>query len=252
MKHLLVILSLLLAGSASALPIANPYPTQLGSDTNGSGLFRPQDWFVSLEVLDLGPMLTGGPMSPFPSNGFGGAEFGFYYANDPGTRIAIFDPTDQNPDPNGPGSVQQYAAVDFLSGQVFDYDAGNTLQSTFAGGTVAPIGFYLTLSQDLVDFFGFGFNTMYSQASLNPGDQDMAAAYPLLDGSGYLLGFAAANPYSATGEYFFFGASIATRIAPLVSVPEPDTWALLLIGVLVLLLFRRMRSQVSDTDRSCA
>lgn len=234
----LMIVGFMATGPAWAIPIANPNPSLLADDIGGTGLFNTNGSSLGIEILDLGPVLTGGPGSPFPSTGFGGSEFGFYFANDPTSLTAIFDPTDQDPDPGGPGSITQLASIDFLAGQVLDMDDGGTLQSTFDPASSGPIGFYLTLADDLVNYFGFGFNTLYSQPHLNSGGQDMAAAYPLLDNTGYLLGFAADNPFNSVVDYFFFGASIATNVTPVV-VPEPSSWALFLLGGMICLVGMR-------------
>lgn len=238
MLRAIVITLLLTAASAAwSLPLTNPAPSILGNDIGGSGLFSPGNVSVGIEILDLGPLLTGSQASVFPANGFGGAEFGFYFANDPTTRVTIFDSLDQNPDPGGPGSVAQVALIDFLTGEVRDEDAG-VQQSAFAAGSSYPIGFYLTLAQDMVNFFGLGFDTIYSESYLNPSAEDMSASFPLLDGSGFMLAFGAVNPFSATGDSLIFGASIATGITP-VTVPEPGTAGLLLLGSAMLLWLRR-------------
>lgn len=231
-KDFSIVACLLAAGPCWAVPIANPNPALLGDDIDGSGLFLPSEQVIGIEILDLGPLLTGGPASPFPAAGFGGSEFGFYYAGDPSTRTAIFDPFDQDPDPGGPGSVIQLASIDFANGVVYDFDEG-AVQSTFTARP-GPVGFYLRLAADVVNFFGFGFDTIFSEPARNNG-QDMAAAFPLLDDTGFLLGFAAANPYATDEEYYLFGASIVTGIDP-VNVPEPGSWSLLLTGLLGLSL----------------
>jgi len=219
---------------AWAVLIDNPSPAIAGDD-EGAEVFTPDDVVVAIEILDLATILTGGP---FPAGGFGGSEFGFYYFNDPGNLITIFDATDQNPDPGGPGDNAQIALLNFLTGEVLDSDAGTT-QSNFTPLANTPLGFYLTLSDDFVDFFGFNFNTIYSQASLNPDGEDMVGAFPLLSNPGFLLAFGATSPFGA-GETLLLDLQVAVNISP-TSVPEPGTLALLSIGLAGMIIGRRKK-----------
>ncbi len=229
-----VLLLFAIASPAQAIPIANPAPAIAGDD-DGSSVFLPDDVVVSIEILDLGPLLIG---DPFPAGGFGGTEFGFYYYDDPSNRITIFDDTDQNPDPGGAGDDPQLALINFLTGEVLDSDEG-TVQSAFTAFADTPIGFYITLSDDLVDFFSFSFNTIYTQASLNPDGEDMAAAFPLLSNPGYLFAFGATSPFGA-GNTLLLNLQVAVNVSA-TTVPAPPALILLLGGLLQLFIVRRRR-----------
>jgi len=231
-------LLILLGAPVFATPIMdNPAPNIAGDD-DGSTLFLPDSVAVSIEILDLGPLLAGGP---FPVDGFGGSTFGFYFAHDPKNLITIFDPTDQNPDPGGPDDSAQSALINFLTGEVTDVDEDAT-QSTFAPATDSPIGFYLGLSDDLVDFFGFDYDTIFTQAFLNPDGVDRAGTFPLLSNPGYLFGFEGQNPFGDGGP-ITMGLHVTVNVT---RVPEPSTAVLLLSGLLSLMLVsRRRRLRVS-------
>jgi hypothetical protein len=210
-------------GSASALVINNPAPAAFGPDIGGTGKFLPNDTVISVEVLDTGATL-----------GIGGSEFGFYFTANPGVLIPIFEASDENPDPGGPGDTPQTALIDFTSGQVFDGDGG-VLQNVFAAG-VAPIGFYLTLDPILQGVFGV--NSIFTDPTLNPLGEDMAASFPFLDPGvldGFLHGFAAIDP-NGDGSVTVLGFSATVGVIP---VSEPAMLSLFGIGLLGLMMRRR-------------
>lgn len=233
-KHAAIACLLTLLGApVFATPIMdNPAPGIAGDD-DGSTLFLPESVAVSIEILDLGPLFSGGP---FPVDGFGGSTFGFYFADDPRNLIPIFDPTDQNPDPNGPDDSVQSALINFLSGEVTDVDEDAT-QSTFAPATGSPIGFYLGLSDDLVDFFGFDYDTIFTQAFLNPDGVDRVGTFPLFSNPGYLFGFEGQNPFGSGGP-LTLGLHVTVNVT---KVPEPSTALLVVSGLLSLMLVSRRR-----------
>jgi hypothetical protein len=237
MKWFVAVILCVVASAASALVITNPAPGDAGADISGSGLFSPDDALVGVEISDLGVLLAGGP---FPAGGLGGAEFGFYLDSDPGSLITIFDSLDQDPDPGGSGSVVQSALVNFLSGQVIDVDAG-VVQSTFPVGTGVDIGFYLTLSADFVSFFGLGFDTIFSEAALNPSSEDMMAAFPLLAADGFLLVFGIEHPTDPDLDPLQVGVNLVANVSASTSVPAPGTFMLTAFGLLILLRIRQMR-----------
>jgi hypothetical protein len=119
-----------------------------------------------------------------------------------------------------------------------DNDDGDSTRSNFISISGGEIGFFLTLADDLVDFFGIDFNTVFTQASLNPAGEDMAAAFPLLDNPRFLLGFATINSFSADGNTLLLGVNVVVNV---VGVPEPSTFVLLLGDLLPLLLLGRRR-----------
>jgi hypothetical protein len=149
---------LLTPGIATAIPFPNPDPTQVGDDLDDSGIFFHDPQVISLEIIDVGPLLGGG-----------GAEFGFFFAgsdvSNPANLFTIFETTDQDPDPGGPGSVTQLAIIDFPNGNVIDGDEG-VIQNSFAGS--GNIGFYLTPDPAFNIAYGIP-ATLFTDPTLNPG-----------------------------------------------------------------------------------
>lgn len=170
---------------ASALAVftpGDPAPLPGFDPDSGAELFLHGDQVVSIEVQD--------------TLGFVGAEFGFYFAGDPGTLIPIFSGTDQAP-------PAQSALIDFNVGIVIDVDAGG-LETIFAT-SAGPIGFYYSIP-------GL---TLYTQAGLNPGGLDLAGTFQATGNPGItLFAWELADQTVAL--------EIATNITPLRAIPEPS------------------------------
>ena len=156
---------------AVSVTVPNINPGAYGSDLAGSGLFLSSGLFTAgddltfnAEIFDL-------------ADGFGGGyEFGFFFADDPGTLIPIFDPADSTAFLGG-----QSALVDFGGGAVADIDDGLSLQSTFTPSS-QPFGFYLAV----------GFATYYSDSTVPAqAGEDNVAEFPSLFTPGdFLIGIA--------------------------------------------------------------
>jgi hypothetical protein len=209
LSRVVVVVLLLSAAKVFAIPFANPDPGLFGPDRDGNGYFSQAGVpTISLELLDIA-----------------GFEFGFFFQNDPGTLITIFDPLDADPDPGGPGSVTPIALIDFTGGFVFDIDE-NIVQSLFTGST-DNFGFYATL----------GGGTVYSDASLNPGGTDWFGAFDIL----------APTVPAGTFAPVFFNMSVVGAppppmyIAAVAFIPEPGTLLSFSLGGLMLVAIRRRR-----------
>ena len=214
-KYLLVLLLLGFSGSGWAALYPNPFPGILGDDIDGTGLFIPGDFTLSLEVYDPLELTTAGIF---------GFEFGFYYGSDPLVLTPIFDVLDSSL-LLGP----QTAAVDFTSGpdgQVFDLDTPSLSPVLFDNSLgTAPIGFYLSIPTLA--------GPIFTQALRNPSDADLSAAYPYLPiPSAYLIGFA--DPSSGVIIPLY-----ASLVGPLNPVPVPGAIFLWLTGLAGLAMFRR-------------
>ena len=134
-----------MAGSANAAPVG-PIPNY--SPDAGDSYFVPtQDagFIISVEVADVDSIQAT-------------SSFGFYFWDDPGNLITIFDPTDQASDPNDANTFPS-AFVSFKDGIVFDFDA-NVVQDNFTP-TLNPssFGFFLTVLGE----------TIYSDPTRNAG-----------------------------------------------------------------------------------
>lgn len=222
--------------SASAVVIPNPVPGDFGPDIGGTppyrGKFVPDNLVVSVEAVDLGPL------APVPPGPFEGSEFGFFFNSDSGTLIKIFDKSEQNPDPNGPGSAPPRAFIDFVAGTIVDPvgpgPADDVLKSVFTPKN-DKIGFYLIPDPDLQALLGVPIGTIYSTPGLNPGDEDLVGIFPALNfDKTYLMGF------GQEGNIAFPYAYLA--LVGVTPVPEPGTLFLLLLaafGVLTTATRRR-------------
>lgn len=216
----MLLAGVLLTGFASvgrAAVFTNPLPGFLNDDIQDSGLFRHGNSALSIEYFDR--LDTPPPPSP-------GSEFGFYFGSDPSTLIPIFGVDDTTPVPITNG---QQALIDFNLGRVFDLDAGGSNPFTPMGG--GYIGFYLTVPTVT------GPVTLFTQALLNPGGQDVAGTFPFISNP-TALAIAFGTP--STG-YLSIHA-----IQPLAAVPIPGAAGLWLLGITGLALFRRRLARVSS------
>lgn len=198
MKKLLFTLFfiLLFVGQANAL-ISNPLPGTFGADDH-SEIFDPCLCLTTIEGYDFKDQTTG-------------STFGFFFTNDPGTLITIFDPLDKKV-----GTTKPSAKIDFVNGIVYDKDDNWSIQDTFTINA-ASIGFFLKPNS---------VHTLYTVASMNNNGLDVAATFPHLTlDKTYLFGFE--NPY--TNAIFAF--EVVKGITP---VPEPETAALMGLGLLFL------------------
>ena len=191
----------LLAPISGYAVVTNPLPALFGPD-DGSELFIPDQLTITSELVDA-----------LPANGI----FGFYFSNDPGTRITIFDTTDN------PGSAT--AVINFAVGAVIDVDAGNTVQSVFTVNA-NPIGFFYEMVPPLAVI---PTNPIYTQSSLNLLGVDLIATFPsLTTPNAYLLGFEAVISVPGTApQVQTIAFEVQTGIR---AVPAPSALALLLIG----------------------
>lgn len=200
MKRLMIILIAILfylsSGSANAT-IVNPDPSTWGND-NGSETFSPAMFSSSVELYDILGALGAG------------TTFGFYFVDNPGNLITVFDPADQTT----PGNVQS-ATINFGTGIVRDIDAGFTLQDLFPVST-SDIGFFLSIETLS------GIDTFYTQHVLNTSLSDFSATFPsLIDANQYLIGFENRNTL-----YFGLVNGVTS------TVPEPGTIALFAAGAM--------------------
>ena len=208
-----------------ATTFVNPFPAFLQDDIEGSGLFRHGNQAFSIEFFDLSdaPPILSAP----------GSVFGFYYAgaSDPDELIPIFGVDDTTPVPI---TNNQKALVDFNLGAnlgaVFDADDPNALvqEGLFTPQGDTPIGFYLTLPTIPV--------TLFSQAILNSGAQDLSGAFPFIaDPQAIAIAF-------GTPDLGFLSIHF---IQPLAAVPLPGAAGLWLLGMTGLALFRRRLARVA-------
>lgn len=181
--------------------VANPDAANYNADDGSSVFMATQTVVVSQELFDLAALL------PPP----GGAKFGFYFANNPGTLITIFGALDQS----APGDPVQQAAINFGTGKVIDLDANN-IQSTFSGS--GAIGFYLETQVG---------DVLYSQSFLNTafGSQDLLATFPnKVNPDQYILGFELPGSGGTPPLAYEF-------VSHLTPVPEPAAMSLLAVGL---------------------
>lgn len=193
---------MLFVGQANAL-ISNPLPGTFDADDH-SEIFDPCLCLTSIEGYDFNDQGSG-------------TTFGFFFTDDPGTLITIFDPLDKKV-----GTTRPSAKIDFVNGRVYDKDAGlGVIQDTFTIN-YGSIGFFLM--PDSV-------HTLYTVASMNKNGLDLAATFPhkALDKT-YLFGFGFENPKTHITTTFAF--EVVQGITP--AVPEPETAALMGLGLLFL------------------
>ena len=79
------------------------------------------------------------------------------------------------------------------------------------------------------DGLGVGIPTLFTTSSLNPGGLDLAGVFPLLAGSGFLVGF------ELPGDTLI-SFNLVTGMRPLTTVPEPGTGMLLMLGLMLVVL----------------
>lgn len=201
MRKTLVSLAALTGLALAAPAFAIPSTPAGYMDDAGDELFVPASNVVGVELFDL----------------FGAfSEFGFYFADDPGTLISIFDAGDDL------GLSSATAFIDFDNGFVFDVDAG-VIQDLFTTSGAA-IGFWLTV----------GSLTIHSEAALNAAGTDLGFAFQSMsDPMDWLIGFDGFGGGTIALE-FFSGLSSVT-------VSEPATVALIGFGMLAMGLARRRR-----------
>lgn len=192
---------------------AAPYPAPgivaaiAGPDVDQNGYFDVLGrTSISLEVYD-------GLSAASGSFGF---RFGFYYRDDPGTLIPIFDPADQGP-PN------QVALVDFVNGLILDANepvaSPSFVQAIFAPKS-EPIGFFVQAPGAAT--------ALYSDPSLNAGFDVFGAHEVLTAPDAYFLSFPNFAAPAGLPNYL----AVMTGIAP---VPLPPAVIMLLsaLGLLV-------------------
>lgn len=203
--RILFAIGLLLAVAGAQATVVNIAPGSFGPD-DGTQAFIPGDLNVSVELVD-------------PLNG----EFGFFFLNDFSTLIPIFDTAD------GAGDL---AAISFGAGVVYDVE-DNLVQNIFTAG-ISPVGFYLAIPS---------LPTIYTVDALNIGGLDLVATFPSLAPLNmYLLGFELPSPPGFVTLAYNLTLGFNGIPAP---VPEPSTYALFLVGLIIIGVATRRRQRRS-------
>jgi hypothetical protein len=205
MKYFRVLLALqslslwlILTHASAWATVLNPNPGSFGSD-NGATSFNPGPSLFEAYIYSTGNF----------------SSFGFYYANNPGQRIEIF---------NSSSETNQFAVTIFANGQIVNPDLA-TVTGTFAPGT-GPIGFYMQTTLP-------GAPILYTDPSLD-GGVDYVSTFPSLTlTDNLLLGFGYPNSDSLSALGYFAIAPITVASSSSV-VPEPP--ALSLLGAALVLL----------------
>ncbi len=215
-RYLVVAVLLGFSASSWAVTIPNPAPSLLDDDINGTGLFSHFGGSINIEIFDFAEALTGGAA---------GFEFGFYYADgNPSAGLnAIFGAEDNNSFLSTP----QVAAVNFADGYTLDLDDGE-VQSIFAPDPTASfdIGFYLRFGADA---------PIFTQALLNPADEDLAAEFPFkAEPNAFLISFAVPFGDGILPLSYQFAYPLSPS-----PVPLPGAAGLWLLGLVGIALFRR-------------
>ena len=205
-----------------AVTVPNPSPAIYGPDIGGSGLFNPDPFAFSVELLDA------------PDPFLPGSTFGFFYTVAPNVLIPLFEADDITPDPNAPS---QLAIVNFITGEIVDGDSGEVdLVSDFLGFVPAnpTIGFYFQLNDPLFQaVYGGPFSTA-------PGGDDNAGAFPLIGlPNWYAISFAALA--QGENEPDELGTYLVAGIAPS-PIPVPAAVWLFGTALIGLLGMRRKLS----------
>jgi hypothetical protein len=203
------------ASSYAAIPV--PPGGGVFNADDGTELFAPSNPMFAVQFL----------------NPFSGL-FGFYVAGDPGNGITIFNGSDPAVfDPTSPTHAGAIASINFSVGEV---PGAVTVRNRF--GTLlhssplflaqpGAIGFFLTISEQ----------TIYSQSFLNDGLDLVGTFSRTANPSDYLIGFynpSTGSPLSVGGVRF------------LVPVPEPETYAMLVAGLGLLLGIFTHRRKLQD------
>ena len=207
----LAVFSLALSMASRAAP-TNPFPGDFFDDTGVETFASAGNLSLSAEFIDI--------------LGFTSAvEFGFYASGDPDTRTAVFDFLDQDT-----GIGPQSAVIDFNTGFVYDFDAGE-VQSAFDANAFDEFGFYLDIN------FGAGAVTLFTESSLNLGGDDASAVFQSkLDPSAFLVGF----------EYDFGDGPVDISlhlVTDIIPVPAPPSILLLSLGLGFLTVLRKRKGK---------
>ncbi|MCP5125163.1 MAG: hypothetical protein H6973_05865 [Gammaproteobacteria bacterium] len=189
-----------MAPMANATPFANPDPTTLLDDIDGSGYFIPEPGgSLGIKLSDI----ASGP----------GSIFGFFFQgsdiSDPANLIVLFDETD---------AVNDIVLVDFAVGFSYDHE-DSVVQSTFTPMSGVPIGFFFQVPT---------LPPLFSDASLNSGFDVMGAFPALGQPTTYALLFDAPG-------IGVLGLDVVTGIR---AVPTPGVAALLVTGLMPLAWLR--------------